>query len=834
MTGGIVDPAFGEVPKKSTAFIIWRVVNLQLELVKKEEHGSFYSGDSYLIYSAFEPGQPCGTELKPKEVNGRMDRFIHFWLGSQTSQDEAGIAAIKSVELDDYLGGSPVQQREVEGAESSRFMTYFYNGIKLLPGGAASGFKHVTSEKSPVLYAVKGKRIPVIRHLPAVSWSHMNSGDVFVLDNKTNIFVWTGASSNRHEKMFGAKLAQTLKSEHGGSNVVIVEDDQELALPLEEREIFDSMLPIAQKKLQSIEEAGSDEAQEASVVVEIKLYHCSDESGTLKVTEVKSGPLLQTDLKSEDTFIVDNGPNGVFVWIGKKASQQERTEAMRNGQGFAKKKGYPPTTNVLRVIDGGEPSEFKSLFRAWKDRDQTTGMGSAHSVGKIAQVKKTTFDAATLHEQPKLAAESGMVDDGSGKKEIFRVENMELVPVPESLHGKFFAGDCFVINYSYLVGSAEHNILYYWLGSTSGQDEKGAAALRAVEMDMKMGGRAVQVRVVQGKEPRHFVAMFGGKLIIFAGGKASAFEKQEGETDAGVADTYLLHVRGYESHNTRAIEVPLRAASLNSNDVFILVSPKVVYLWCGKGATGDEREMAKKIISEHKLDATVVAEGCEKPDFWQLLGGKTEYYSDPRTAEEYHVHAPRLFHCSNATGNLKVEEILEFDQTDLIEDDIMILDAGHAVFIWLGADSNKDELALAEELVINYLKSDPSERNEDTSIIKIRQGCEPPNFIGFFGVWDPNSWTNRSSFEKIKAELMSEDPEMTVATSSTKNGKKYFPMELLLEKDADKLPRGVNPSHKEDFLIDQDFVRAFNMSRDAYTALPTWKQQNLKRAVGLF
>ena len=74
-------------------------------------------------------------------------------------------------------------------------------------------------------------------------------------------------------------------------------------------------------------------------------------------------------------------------------------------------------------------------------------------------------------------------------------------------------------------------------------------------MDMKMGGRAVQVRVVQGKEPRHFVAMFGGKLIIFAGGKASAFEKQEGETDAGVADTYLLHVRGYESHNTRAIEV---------------------------------------------------------------------------------------------------------------------------------------------------------------------------------------------------------------------------------------------------------------------------------------
>ena len=66
---------------------------------------------------------------------------------------------------------------------------------------------------------------------------------------------------------------------------------------------------------------------------------------------------------------------GIFVWVGKKATQQERAEAMSNGQGFAKKKGYPPNTNVTRVLDGGEPAEFKSLFRDWKVRDQSVGFG---------------------------------------------------------------------------------------------------------------------------------------------------------------------------------------------------------------------------------------------------------------------------------------------------------------------------------------------------------------------------------------------------------------------------------------------------------------------------
>lgn len=48
-----------------------------------------------------------------------------------------------------------------------------------------------------------------------------------------------------------------------------------------------------------------------------------------------------------------------------------------------------------------------------------------------------------------------------------RVKNFNLVAVPENQLGEFFMGDCYIVLYAYLQGTAENYILYYWIVSSN-------------------------------------------------------------------------------------------------------------------------------------------------------------------------------------------------------------------------------------------------------------------------------------------------------------------------------------------------------------------------------
>lgn len=81
-------------------------------------------------------------------------------------KDEAGTAAIKTVELDAALGGRAVQYREVQGHETERFLSYFKPCIIPQEGGVSSGFKHAESEEYKTrLYVCKGKHVVHVKEV---------------------------------------------------------------------------------------------------------------------------------------------------------------------------------------------------------------------------------------------------------------------------------------------------------------------------------------------------------------------------------------------------------------------------------------------------------------------------------------------------------------------------------------------------------------------------------------------------------------------------------------------------------------------------------------------
>ena len=83
-----------------------------------------------------------------------------------------------------------------------------------------------------------------------------------------------------------------------------------------------------------------------------------------------------------------------------------------------------------------------------------------------------------------------MPDEGEGEKKIWRIEDMELVEVPDDQKNYLYDGDCYVILYS----GDKTKIVYFWQGSKCSIDERGASAIHAARIDNEnLGGLAIQV-----------------------------------------------------------------------------------------------------------------------------------------------------------------------------------------------------------------------------------------------------------------------------------------------------------------------------------------------------
>ncbi|KAK4755401.1 hypothetical protein SAY87_009158 [Trapa incisa] len=734
-SGKVLDPAFqGAGQRVGTE--IWRIENFQPVSLPKSEHGKFYSGDSYIILQT--------TTGK----GGAYLYDIHFWIGKDTSQDEAGTAAIKTIELDASLGGRAVQHREIQGHESDKFLSYFKPCIIPLEGGVASGFKKPEEEEFETrLYICKGKRAVRIKQVPFVR-SSLNHDDVFILDTPSKIYQFNGTNSNIQERAKALEVIQFLKEKyHDGTCDVAIVDDGKLDTESDSGEfwvLFGGFAPIGKKVI-----SDDDIIPEATPP---KLYSITD--GEVKVMEDE---LSKSLLENNKCFLLDCGDE-IFVWVGRVTQVDERKTASQAAEEFLSSQNRSKAIRITRIIQGYESNAFKSKFDSWP-------LGSAAPAeegrGKVAAllkqqgggVKGTTKTTTVNEEVPPLL-------EGGGKMEVWRINGSAKTPLPEEDIGKFYSGDCYITLYTYHSGERKEDyFLCYWVGKDSTEDDQMMATRLANTMSNSLKGRPVQGRIYQGKEPPQFVALFQ-PMVVLMGGLSLGYKKRVAES--GLADeTYteesvaLIKISGTSIHSNKALQVDAVATSLNTSECFLLQAGSSVFTWHGNQSTFDQHQLAAKVAEFLKPGVTLkhAKEGTESSGFWSALGGKHTYTSKNSFQET--VRDPHLFTYSVKKGKFQIEEVYNFSQDDLLTEDILILDTHAEVFVWVGQSVDSGEKQSAFDIGQKYLHLANSLENlaPTVPLYKVTEGNEPCFFTTYFS-WDSSkAIVQGNSFQK-KAALL--------------------------------------------------------------------------------
>jgi hypothetical protein len=314
----------------------------------------FYcTGDSYIV---LKTSQQEGSE--------KLLWDIFFWIGSQSSQDEYGVAAYKANELDDRFGDAPVQHRELEGYESEEFLACFPHqggGIKYLQGGIDSGFRLVGDSAAPEITLptrlwevrkTKGskKAVVVKSFLVKPMASSLNHGDAFILDAGTVVYTWYGDDCSPFEKQNAIQIAGTMVNSRRGNKATLVQDvgngnntgDDDMDTFWE---LLGGKGDIAPASAVTDDVVPDEHASKMYMLTE------DDSDGRLVITMVN--PSSKDALDSTGVAMIDIGPE-IIVWVGAKANKREQSQAMALVATYLKNWNREKNTRVSRILEGQE------------------------------------------------------------------------------------------------------------------------------------------------------------------------------------------------------------------------------------------------------------------------------------------------------------------------------------------------------------------------------------------------------------------------------------------------------------------------------------------------
>uniref|UniRef100_T1J3P6 Gelsolin-like domain-containing protein n=1 Tax=Strigamia maritima TaxID=126957 RepID=T1J3P6_STRMM len=706
----------GQIP----GLTCWEIENFVPTLVEDVLVGKFYEGDCYIV-------------LKTLVDDGNsLSWHIFYWIGEKTTLDKKACAAIHAVHLRNFLGAQCRTIREEQGDESDDFLDLFPMEITYIEGGrTASGFFTIEeNEHITKMYRLHPNNAQIHMEHIVLDVSSLDPRYIFLIDEGHTIYLWYGSKAQGVLRSKSRLLAEKI-NKHERKNkaeIIMIQEGQENL-------DFWDLLNVAENEMPK--PTAQEHVMEDFIAPAPRLYQIGLGMGYLELPQIEVGhKLVQTMLHTKNVYILDCYSD-LFVWIGRKSTRLVRAAALKLSQELCLMLNRPEHAVVNRILEGTETQAFKSKFVGWDDVIAVDFTRTAESVARTGadlkkwmskQETKVDLSALFMSRQPPMSLDEACQlmeewNEDLDTMESFVLEGKKFVRLPEQEHGHFFSGECYVFLCRYWVPMelpddvAEEEldddqmeddyrcVVYFWQGRDAGNMGWLTFTFSLQKKFESLFGDKLEVlRTHQQQENLKFMSHFKRKFIIRQG-RRNDVER--------VSQTEFFHVRSNGSLLcTRCIQVVPSAANLNSAFCYILKVPfenadtsGMVYSWIGKKADADMCRLTEDIARNTFQDNychQVINEG-EEPEnfFWVGLGGKKPY----DTNAIYMQHS-RLFRCSNEKGFFTVsEKCSDFCQDDLADDDMMILDNGEQVFMWIGTRCSDVEIKLAYKSAQVYIQN---------------------------------------------------------------------------------------------------------------------------------
>ncbi|XP_021572418.1 protein flightless-1 homolog [Carlito syrichta] len=666
---------FAEDVGQLPGLTIWQIENFVPVLVEEALHSKFYEADCYIVLKTF------------LDDSGSLNWKIYYWIGGEATLDKKACSAIHAVNLRNYLGAECRTVREEMGDESEEFLQVFDNDISYIEGGTASGFYTVEDTHYVTrMYRVYGKKNIKLEPVP-LKGASLDPRFVFLLDQGLDICVWRGAqatlSSTTKARLFAEKINKNERK--GKAEITLLVQGQEPpefwetlgGEPSEiKKHVPDNFWP-PQPKLYKVG-LGLGYLELPQINYKLSVEH----KKRPKVELMPGMRLLQSLLDTRCVYVLDCWSD-VFVWLGRKSPRLVRAAALKLGQ------------------------ELCAMLHRPRHRLPEEEFG--HFYTQDCYVFLCRYWVPVEYEEEEKEDKDEKAEGREGEE----AEAEEKQPEEDF--------QC---------------IVYFWQGrEASNMGWLTFTFSLQKKFESLFPGKLEVVRMTQQQENPKFLSHFKRKFVIHRG-------KRKAAQGALQPSLYQIRTNG-SALCTRCIQINTDSSLLNSEFCFILKVPfesednqGIVYAWVGRASDPDEAKLAEDILNtmfDASYSKQVINEG-EEPEnfFWVGIGAQKPYDDDA----EYMKHT-RLFRCSNEKGYFAVtEKCSDFCQDDLADDDIMLLDNGQEVYMWVGTQTSQVEIKLslkACQVYIQHMRSKEHERPRRLRLV--RKGNEQHAFTRCFHAW---------------------------------------------------------------------------------------------------